>query len=157
MPEVRLRPRASDRADQIKRAHALSGVWRRGRRDAAASAWNGGSASSVCRGFRPLRISTNVRKSPGLTLTDGAGGFLPGVPLGCFRIVGLLSHIRPDHAWGPGPPGGNNGAVGPRPREATPATVGAFRCHAHRNFPAQRPISLSNASINRPTTKPCRA
>jgi len=34
-------------------------------------AWNGLSASSACRGVRPIR-----------TLTDGAGGFLPGVPLG---------------------------------------------------------------------------
>jgi hypothetical protein len=34
-------------------------------------AWNGLSASSACRGVRPIR-----------SLTDSAGGFSPGVPLG---------------------------------------------------------------------------
>jgi hypothetical protein len=43
------------------------------------------SASSA-RDFRSS-ISTNVSKAVGLlTLTDGAGGLLPGVPLGCFGM-----------------------------------------------------------------------
>ncbi len=33
-----------------------------------------------------MRLSTNWWKSPGRTFTDDAGGFLPGVPLGCLRI-----------------------------------------------------------------------
>jgi hypothetical protein len=44
------------------------------------------------RGFRPLSTSTNMRKSPGRALTDGAGGFLPSVLLcclgGCFGRAG---------------------------------------------------------------------
>jgi hypothetical protein len=39
-------------------------------------------------GFRPIR-----------TLTDGAGGFLPGVPLGCLGIADQ------DQIWSPGPQG----------------------------------------------------
>jgi hypothetical protein len=106
-----------------------------------------------------------VRKSPGLTLTDGAGGFLPGVPLGCFRIVGLLSHIRPDHAWGPGPLGAiaeqwGRGHVRPVGNLTQESNAGHSRrvpmpCPSEFSRPTCN--SLSNASINRPTTKPCGA
>jgi hypothetical protein len=45
------------------------------------------SASSACRGFRLLRIPNMVEKDPtGPLLTDGAGGFLPSVPLGCLGM-----------------------------------------------------------------------
>jgi len=38
------------------------------------------SAALACRGFRGAAFG------PILILTDGAGGFLPGVPLGCLRM-----------------------------------------------------------------------
>jgi len=49
---------------------------------------------------------------PSRTLTDGADGFLPGVPLGCLRMWDLDLGLRPR------PFGGNSGPVGPGPREA---------------------------------------
>ena len=45
-----------------------------------------GSASSIRRRFRSLRISTKAWKSRGGTLADGARGFLRGLPLGCLRM-----------------------------------------------------------------------
>ena len=54
----------------------------------------------VCRAFRPIR-----------TLTDGAGGFLPGVPLGWLGMV-HQKRVGPGRWWwmqtlGPGPREGN--------------------------------------------------
>jgi hypothetical protein len=46
-------------------------------------------------GLLPDLCSKGVR--PGHTLTDGAGGFLLGVPLGGLGMGGQ------DHIWGPGP------------------------------------------------------
>jgi hypothetical protein len=43
-----------------------------------------GSASSLRRGFRSLRISTKAWKSRGGTLADDARGFLRGLPFGCL-------------------------------------------------------------------------
>jgi len=45
------------------------------------------------RGFRPLRISTNSRKSPGPTLTDGTSGFLQGGSLGGLGMVGTVETL----------------------------------------------------------------
>jgi hypothetical protein len=44
------------------------------------------------------------------TLTDGAGGFFPGVSLGCLRMWGPGSELRPR-------PFGETADQGPRPRE----------------------------------------
>src|SRR5258708_25129685 len=40
-------------------------------------------------------IGTAAATSPPRCRTDGAGGFLPGVPLGCLGMTGPRSRLRP--------------------------------------------------------------